>query len=136
VQVGEILAEGGLSVPHEVGLAEAGTGEVHDNSCSRYGDQTCEITDRHDLQELGQCVSNTLVSAQTRAEGLAIFQLHSLRGYVRFHHRHILIIHFHQRTILDLIPLRLGLEAVNARNNDKMGQDSKPLCVLTHLGQQ
>ena len=53
VQVGEVLAEGGLSVPDEVGLAEARTDEVHDNSCTRHGDQACEITDRHDLQELG-----------------------------------------------------------------------------------
>ena len=136
VQVGEVLAEGGLSVPDEVGLAEAGTDEVHDNSCTRNGDQACEITDRLDLQELGQCISGTSVSARTGGEGPIVFQLHSLRGYVRFHHRHLLIIHFHQRIILDLIPLRLGVEAESARNDDKMGQDAEPLRTLAHLGQQ
>jgi hypothetical protein len=133
VQVGEVLAELGLPIAHEVGLAEAWTSEVHDNSCSRYRDQSCEITYRHDLQELGQCVSRTLMSAQTKVVGLAIFQLHC---YLRFHHRHILIIHFHQRTILDLIPLCLGLETELARNDDNVGQDAEPLRVLAHLGQQ
>lgn len=136
VQVGEVLANGGLSVPDEVGLAETGTDEVHDNFCTRYGNQACETTDGHDLQELGQCVSGTAVSARSRGEGPAIFQLHSLLGYVRFHHWHRLMIHFHQRIILDLVPLRLGVEAKSARNDHKMGQDAKPLRTLAHLGQQ
>ena len=38
VKVGEILADGGLSVPDEVCLAEARTDKVHDNACTRYGD--------------------------------------------------------------------------------------------------
>ena len=53
VQVSEVLAEGELSVPDEVSLAETGTDEVHNDSCTRYGDQTCEIPDRLNLQELG-----------------------------------------------------------------------------------
>ena len=50
VQVGEVLAEGRLSVPDEGCLAEAWTDEVQNNSRTRYGDQACEITDRFDLQ--------------------------------------------------------------------------------------
>ena len=94
------------------------------------------MTDRLNLQELGQCVPFTSMSARTGGEGPATFQPRPLLGYLRFHHRHLLIIYFPQWIILNLIPLRLGVEAEVTRNDDKMGQDAKPLRTLAHFGQQ
>lgn len=111
VHVGEVLAEVWLCVSAKGRFAKTRTGEVHDNSRTRYGYQVCEIADRDDPQELGQCVSSSSWSVWTGSKGRATFQLHSRMDYVRLHHRHIFIVQPHQGIVLDLIPLCLRTEA-------------------------